>query len=95
MAWSVCALWAGLWPAQDAHGRPWPAGSLDARRANAPLAGGWPAALWAIKGDLERLWLGLGLEGFSTLIPCPRCRCNCPDVPWTDFRPSACWRRQV
>ena len=95
LAWSFHALWTGMWPSVDARGRAWPAGSVDAHRANTPLAGGWSATLWTIKGDLEWLWLGLGLEGYGTLTPCPWCRCNCSDVPWTDFRPSALWREQV
>eukprot|EP00969_Alexandrium_andersonii_P097413 4299578-Alexandrium_andersonii.AAC.1 len=89
------AMWLGTWPDRDAWGRPWPRGSIAARRANTPLAGGWYAALWSIRGDLEWLWKGLGLESYTSLTPCVWCQCDCSAVPWTDFRPSARWRQRV
>ena len=70
VCWSFYWLWMGVWPEEDEFGRPWVSGTLDHARAGTSLAGGFFATIWTIKGDLEWLALGLGLNHTSSRDPC-------------------------
>ena len=86
VCWSFYWLWMGVWPEEDEFGRPWVSGTLDHARAGTSLAGGFFATIWTIKGDLEWLALGLGLNHTSSRDPCAWCRANESTRPWTNFR---------
>ena len=49
----------------------------------------------ALQGDLEFVRDGSGLESSNSGNPCPICRCNSGNVPWSDHRPEALWRTRM
>ena len=53
VAWCMDVLRTGNFPECQYGGAPWPDGSLEAKRAGMPYAGGWKAAFAAFKADLE------------------------------------------
>lgn len=96
LAWSLNALWEGKWPAADHTGRRYRQGSMEAKRANTPLADGYFGVLWCLKGDLDYFASTLELQRYSSLCPCCFCEANSADLPWTDFRPDvAPWLDRV
>lgn len=84
--WDLNALWSGLHPATDMHGNQWPQGSQDAAHAGQPLADGYCALVWILKGDLEYFANVLGLEHWSSNSPCMACKVDRAANPWTDHR---------
>ena len=93
MLWSFRALAAGFWPTHDDMGVAYsPTHYPDAyRRAGTPLAGGYYAVLWLLRGDLDYFYGTLKLNYHASLNPCFCCRANTndDDLPWTDFSPTA------
>lgn len=92
LCWSLAALWEGMWPSRDHHGKPFPAGSQAHRLANTPLAGGYFGALVTIKGDLDYYAKVLRLPWYTSLKPCALCAADSAEMPWSDIRPGALWR---
>ena len=92
LCWSLKALWEGRWPAEDAFGKKYRRGSMEHKRANRPLAGGYFGVVLNLKGDLKYYAERLRLPWFSSNDPCAFCRCNASTRPWTDFRAAAIWR---
>ena len=91
LRWSLWWLWRGLWPTEDANGI-----EIRSEKAGTPLAGGWYATVWLVKGDLEYFAHALKLESISGRNPCIKCRCNISDTPWTDFHPvNASWLTKI
>ncbi len=95
ICWSFTWLMRGVWPDADAYGTKYTPGLPEYTRRLTPLADGWTAALWLLKGDLEYFANTLGLEHFSSHTPCFLCRANTSDVPWTDIRCGAQWQATV
>ena len=88
LRWSFDCLQRGLWPTHDWAGR-----RIDDARAGTPLAEGWCAALWLVKGDLEWMVSKFDFESYNSRKPCALCDCNTGDRPWTDGRTTAAWRQ--
>lgn len=86
LCWSLRIVFDGVWPAADPDGVPYQAGTREQLRANTPLAGGWFACLWIVRGDLEFFSSALDLECSTSKRPCFLCRANDGTVPWTDCR---------
>jgi hypothetical protein len=95
LSWSLHALFTGLWPSHDWQGRAYPRGTRHGDLAGTPLAEGWFAAVWVLRGDLEYFWQTLRLEHPNSNSPCVLCRCNTTTVPWTDFRRGTGWEAHV
>ena len=53
--WDMDVLWPGVRPHKDWEGNEWPLGSTEHSVAGAPLANGFMALPWKLKGDLEYL----------------------------------------
>ena len=78
---SLRALWAGVWPATDGNDQPHPL-------AGQPLAGGYWAMVYVVKGDLDFMSSHYRLNHVSSTTPCGICQCtNYGEgqdvVPWT------------
>ena len=85
--WDLLALWSGLHPTTDPDGQPWARGTAEASAAGKPLAGGFCAVPWIIKGDLEYYSNVLGLEHWASRDrPCFCCKVDRDANPWTDHR---------
>ena len=99
LAWSLQALYDGLWPRQDWRGVPYPRGgsSEEGNLAGRQLAGGYFGCLWGIKADLEFYGNTMGLEGLGDANPCLCCRADNRDDsrPWTDHREGAAWEATI
>ena len=91
--WDLEALWLGVNPSVDWQQVPWPAGSREAALAGTPLAGGFCALPWLLKGDLDHYQKGLGLESSAETSPCCFCPANRTNNMWTDFRATAQWKQ--
>ena len=76
IVWALMALLAGTYPLRQWDGQQWPVGSDAARMAGGYLAGGLFCSIFVIKGDMEWLSVGLGLEGASWVSMCPWCLAN-------------------
>ena len=88
LRWSLNALFEGRWPTIDPDGSPIPGGSL--------LAGGYYAATWLIKGDLDYFQKSLGLESPGGKNHCIKCACNHSTIPWTTFHPTtSAWMNHI
>ena len=65
---------------------------------NTPLAkvGGveYSAVFLFMAGDMEMFCNTLGLSHFGSNEPCFFCPCNRSDLPWSEFRWAARWRRR-
>ena len=84
--WSMYWLYQGVWPTKDVDGK-----HLDGK-AGSPLAGGYFAVLWGIRGDLEHMHKCFGFPAHNNREPCACCRANNSTMPWTDFHPErASW----
>ena len=91
---SLWSLWSGVWPDEDMAGNPNPL-------AGRPLAGGYWAVIYLVKGDLDFMANHFQINNTGSKYPCGLCGCtNLGDgldrVPWTDcnFPPSwmeTCW----
>ena len=46
----------------------------------------------ALQSDLDFVRDGWGLESSGSAKPCPLCKCNSTNIPWSDHRTSAAWR---
>ena len=64
------------------NGSGWANTPLTIHLAGQPLAGGWYAVLWWMKGDLE--------YNYSTHRPRWLCRCNTSNIPWTELASGSC-----
>ena len=96
LKWSLYWMFIGVWPMRDEEGNAYADGTLEAEKAGTPLAGGYYATLWCIRGDLEHMHKVFGFPGPTSKKPCGLCKCNDSDVPWTDARPDhAAWRDTV
>ena len=90
--WDIEALFDGKHPDRDWENKPWPQGSLEAAMASRELANGFCAVPWVLKGDLDHFHKCLKLEAPTSLTPCPWCRANRSNCPWTDFTAQAAWK---
>ena len=85
--WDIYVLWSGVHPHRDWEGNDWPLGSTEHAVAGAPLANGFMALPWILKGDLEYVANVLGLEHRSHgERPCMACKVDRDRHPWTDHR---------
>ena len=92
MAWSFLALYEGTWPLTQWNGRPWPAGSFQARKAGSPLAGGYFGVLWALKGDLDYFFSCMDMPNPGCNEPCIFCPADCSvALNWKNMSPTAPW----
>ena len=96
LSWSLEACLAGVHPAKDRHGADFPAGSKRSRLAGQRLhPQGYFFAVFQVLGDLDELCNAFGLRHFNSLTPCFWCFCNTEDVLWSEFGPTARWRRML
>ena len=95
LCWSLHWLMQGLWPDVDPDGAAFPIGSDNWQKQRTPLADGWYAVLWLLKGDLEYFALTLGLEHYGASSPCFLCSANSSDAPWTECKPTAKWMSRM
>jgi hypothetical protein len=86
LVWSFEWLGKGLWPTSDHLGRKFRKGSSAAAKAGSPLADGFVAVLWLLKGDLDYYAKTFHLAWYTSRTPCCLCPCNTSTNPWTDFR---------
>jgi hypothetical protein len=96
LTWSFFWLWRGVFPDRDASGNVYARRSEEGRKAGTPLAGGYYAVLWVIRGDLDWFFKSLHLNHFNSLKPCCLCKADTKGTPWTDFRKqSAKWLKTI
>ena len=94
--WSLAACLAGFHPPVDWDGEPWPPGSQRAKLANKALnPQGKFLAAFHLLGDLDELCNQYGLRHFNSRECCFWCKANTGTLPWTDFRPTAGWRKTL
>ena len=94
IAWSLHACWYGVWPSEDADGKP-----LSSAQVGKPLADGYFLVLWAMQADLEfqhRYW---GLPYWTESMPCSRCDCTTEDMfqfgkAWNVYCSAEAWRER-
>ena len=95
LAWSFYWMMVGKWPTRGEDDKP----ITINRRGNPPgsdLAGGYYAALWLIRGDLEHMYKAYNLAYYGSGSPCCCCDCNSSDRPWTDGRlKQAAWMKTI
>ena len=93
--WSLHFAFQGIWPTVDPRRQPYPAASIEAKRAGTPLAGGHFMVLYSLKGDLEHLAKSYKLAHYGAEHPCCLCPCNrnqkTPGMLWNNFKSSATW----
>ena len=92
MVWSLSSLQSGFHPERNWNGVLFPEDSIEARRANTPLAGGYRGAVVVVQADLEYIRDGWSLESFQAARPCCKCQADSRDIPWTDHKEDASWR---
>ena len=51
-----------------------------------PLAGGYFACIWILKGDLDYIASDIALNHYASNNPCALCQANTTDKAWTDTR---------
>ena len=90
LRWSLYWLFLGLWPARDEHET-----AIVGGKAGEPLAGGYYAALFCLKGDLDHMFKAYQLQCPTSLQPCNLCRANSSDLPWTEFKHGSAWENTV
>ncbi len=95
LAWSFYWLFVGKWPTRDENGNQYDPESVLGQKGGTPLAGGFYAVLWLLKGDLEYMSKAWGFANPGAAERCSCCQANITDVPWTDGRPDAVWRSTV
>ena len=84
LRWSFFWLWKGRWPTADVDGA-----KIDG--GGGLLAGGYFAAIWQVKGDLDYFNKTLKLEYIGSRSPCVKCKCNLSTIPWTGTTRDAAW----
>ena len=83
LKWSLSWLEKGVWPTTDSSGK-----LIRSKNAGTPLAGGYYAVVWLLKGDLDYFSKTFNLEAPASGHPCVRCPCNTTTIPWTDIHPD-------
>jgi hypothetical protein len=89
-AWSMNVMLSGQTPHTDWSGNPLLGGGQD-------LAGGLRGALCQVRGDWEFYCQVFGFGRHNQELMCPFCRASgtLADLTWTDFTPTAHWRRTL
>ena len=96
LVWSFRALQEGAWPSHGPDMTPFAAHTEAGRRAGTPLADGFRACVYILKGDLEHFSSAYCLANPHSHNPCFLCRCNTSTRPWTDFRETSdAWRPTI
>ena len=86
---SLWSLWTGLWPDEDMQGNPHPL-------AGTPLAGGYWATIYVVKGDLDFMANHFNISHSGSTHPCGLCGCTNlgagqDRAPWTDCNYPPTW----
>ena len=90
LTWSFGCLERGQWPSRDMHGAEISGGPRG------PLAGGYFATLWTLKGDLDYFSKCIKLESAQSKTPCFLCKCNQSTIPWTAVDPATAeWMNNI
>ena len=76
LIWSLESMYNGTWPSAHWDGTPYAAGTAEAVLAGSPLAGGFFAIPFLVKGDWEHFTKTFGLRHSSSNQPCDFCRCQ-------------------
>ena len=85
--WDLEVCFSGVHPSTDALGNPWALGSAERILQGTPLAEGYFAVPWIVKGDLEYYANVLGLEHWARGDrPCMACKVDRGPCPWTDHK---------
>lgn len=93
----MTVLQTGLFPTVDHLGNPFPAGSIEAKRAGKPFALSsvqrpWRAAFCAWKGDLEaRVQIHKLVRNYMSNAICEHCAAS-RTISFGDFSEHAAWR---
>ena len=92
LAWSLNAMYLGVWPSKDWNGKPYTSGYFF-DKAGSFLAGGHYCIWWASQVDLDYMQKGWNGAKYNTNAePCNACSCNSTTKPWADCRPKiAVW----
>ena len=90
LRWSLYWLFLGVWPKRDVNAK-----QLTDDQAGKPLANGFYAVLWVLRGDLEHISKAFKLNNSGSSSPCCHCKCNGSTTPWTDGREVAVWRSNL
>ena len=77
VTWSFRVLYSGDWPTRDCDNQP-----IDDERGGTKLAGGYYAALWIVRGDLDYYRKSMNLEGVGERSRCIKCKTNTSSTPW-------------
>ena len=98
LAWSFAALFSGYHPKTDSSNEPWPIGSAERflADANTPLADGYFAPIWLLKGDLDHYAKNLKLADYRRDQCCNYCPANKGDdigMQMSNFRRNAAWKK--
>ena len=83
LTWSLFWLYRGTWPTHDSDDNP-----IHDDKAGKPLAGGFYAALWVTKADLDFYANSMSLESVGARDRCIKCRGNTTTIPWTEVHPE-------
>ncbi len=76
VSWSFHWLYKEVWPDVDHRGNKYRKNSAEGMIALQPLAGGFVATPWSIKGDLKFLSDCVGMRCCTSLDPCDFCKCH-------------------
>ena len=98
IVWSFFWAAQGRWPTHDENGRKYESDTLEGRRANTHLAGGYFLSIYVFKQDMEHLAGHYGLADYRTSDRlCPWCACTRKKDDWqmsfNNFRTDAKWRK--
>ena len=70
LVWPLKWLCIGAWPTEDVHGRPYQAGEPASEKAGQPLAGGYYACLYVLRGDLDWYAKIFNFPRWNSANPC-------------------------
>ena len=98
LIWSLQAGFNGKWPAANENGRKWRKGTVEAKLAGSPLAGGFRMVLWSLKGDLDHVFKSYGCCNYNSNSPCEYCPCDRSNnklMLFNYFGLDAMWKKMV
>ena len=99
LLWSLHWLYMGVWPPVDHNFQPFPEGSSDAKLARQPLADGYCAVLYTIKGDLDFYAKVLKLRHYNADLMCDLCPANRSEGDrehlYNNFSADAKWMKEL
>ena len=100
LCWSFKALYEGAWPAKTWDGKDYEPGSPEAALAGQPLANGFFAVPFVLKGDWQHFAKTFKLAYRNANQPCSFCSCDqsqgSEQADWpSNFRKDARWKMKL